>query len=163
MKIFPKKDYSIELNNDSSLAISELKNQTLPKEQFVSDWNNQTFIGEIDKNVFEIKLSKKLYGELCILKGKLNNRKGIIEIRTSKIFKIIFLSLVLLAISGIIAAIIQNKLNVIFPLFMTILVMRFIFLEFGFRIISKSGINKLTEIIGIKELKKRCTTSVKPK
>ena len=160
MKIFPQKDYSIELKNDSSLAISELKNQTLTKDQFVSDWNNQTFIGEIDKNAFEIKLSKKLYGELCILKGNLNNRKGIIEIRTSKIFKIIFLSMVLLAISGIITAIIQNKLNVIFPLFMTILVMRFIFLEFGFRIISKSGINKLTEIIGIKELKKRCTTSV---
>ena len=60
MKIFPKNDYSIELNIDSSLAISELKNHTLPKEQFVTNWNNQAFIGKIEKNEFEIKLSKKI-------------------------------------------------------------------------------------------------------
>lgn len=151
MKIFPKKDYYIELNSDSSLAISELKNQTLSNEQFVTNWNNQTFIGKIEKDKFEIKLSKKLFGEFCVLNGKLKNQRGTIQIRTGKIFKIIFLAIVLFALSGIITALIQNKLSVIFPLVMTILVMRFIFLELGFRIISKSGITKLTEIIGIKE------------
>ncbi len=60
MKIFPEKDYSIELNKDSSLAISELKNQTLSKEQFVTNWNNQSFIGKVETNEFEVKLSKKL-------------------------------------------------------------------------------------------------------
>ena len=37
---------------------------------------------------------------------------------------------------------------------MTILVMRYIFLELGFRLVSKSGIDKLTEIIGIKKINK---------
>ena len=154
MKIFPEKDYSIELNIESSLAISELENQTLSKEQFVSNWNNQAFIGKIGKNEFEVRLSKKLVGEVCVLKGKLENEKGTLKIRTGRIFKIIFIAIVLFALSGIITAIIQNKLKVIFHLVMTILVMRFIFLELGFRVISKSGITKLTEIIGIKKLKK---------
>jgi len=42
MKIFPEKDYSIELNKENSLAISELKNQTLSEEQFVTNWNNHS-------------------------------------------------------------------------------------------------------------------------
>jgi len=152
MKLFPEKDYSIELNKDSSFAISELKNQTLSKEQFVTNWNNQSFIGKIEKNEFEVKLSKKLIGEFCVLKGKLENEKGTLEIRTGRIIKIIFIAIVLFAGSGIITAIFRTDLELIFHLVMTILVMRFIFLELGFRLVSKSGINKLTEIIGIKTL-----------
>ncbi|WP_058105648.1 hypothetical protein [Maribacter dokdonensis] len=154
MKMFPENVYSIELNNDYFVGISELKNQTLSKEQFVTDWNSQTFIGIIEKNEFEVKLSKKLIGEICILKGKLENKKGTLEIRTGRIFKIIFIAILLFALSGIITAIIQKEFEVIFHLIMTVLVMRYIFMELGFRIISKSGINKLTEIIGINKLNK---------
>jgi hypothetical protein len=150
MKIFPESDYSIELNNDSVFAISELKKRTLSKEQFVANWNNQTFIGEIKENEFEIKLSKKLFEEFCVVNGKLDNRKGRLKIRTSKIFKIIFVAIVLFSLSGIIVAIIQNKLEVIFKVVLIIPVMRFFFLELGFRIASKCALNKLTEIIGIK-------------
>ncbi|KUO69142.1 MAG: hypothetical protein APF83_12315 [Lutibacter sp. BRH_c52] len=154
MKIFPEKEYSIELNKDSLLGISELKNQTLSEEQFVTNWNNQPFIGKIDKNEFEVKLSKKLIGEFCVLKGKLENQKGTLEIRTGRIIKIIFVAIVLFAVSGIITAIIRTELELIFHLVITILVMRYIFLELGFRLVSKSGIDKLTEIIGIKKINK---------
>jgi hypothetical protein len=150
MKIFPESDYSIELNNDSISAISELKKLTLSKEQFVANWNNQTFIGEIKENKFEIKLSKKVFGEFCVVNGKLENRKGKLKIRTSKIFKIIFVAIILFSLSGIIVAIIQNKLEVIFKGVMIILVVRFFFLELGFRIASKYTLNKLIETIGIK-------------
>ena len=151
MKIFPKKDYSIELNKDSSLAISELKNRTLSKEQFVTNWNNQSFIGKVEANEFEVKLSKKLIGEFCVLNGKLENGKGTLKIQTGRIIKIIFIAIVLFAISGIITAIFRTEFQQIFHLVMTILVMRII-MELGFRFVSKKGINKLTEIIGIKTL-----------
>ena len=149
MKIFPESDYSIELNSDSMSAISELKKRTLSKEQLVANWNNQTFIGEIKKNEFELKLSKKLLGEFCVVNGILDNRNGILKIRTGKILKIIFVSIVLFSFSGIIVAIIQNKLELIFKVVVTILIMRFFFLELGFRIASKCALNKLIEIIGI--------------
>ena len=155
MKIFPENDYSIELNNDCSFAIVALENKTLSKEQFVANWNNQAFIGEIENNEFEVNLSKKLIGEICVFKGKLKNRKGMLEIRTGKIFKIIFIVIILFVLSGIITAIIQNKLEVAFKSALTIFIMRYFFLEFGFRIVSKIGINELTKVIGIKKLTKK--------
>lgn len=151
MRLFPKNNYSIELNDNSNSAILNLKNQTLSKEQFVANWNNQTFIGEIQKNAFEITLSKKLLGELCVLSGKLENGKGNIEIRTGKIFKIIFVAIALFIFSGIIASIIQNKLELIFQLAISILIVRFVFLELVFRIVSRIALTKLTQIIGIKK------------
>ncbi|WP_432671544.1 hypothetical protein [Flavobacterium sp. SM2513] len=152
MKIFPESDFSIELNNDRISAILELKKHTLSKEQFVANWNKQTFIGEIRENEFEIKFSKKLLGEFCVLNGKLENKKGRLKIRTGIILKIIFLAMVLFCLSGIIVSIIENKLDVIFDMVMTILGMRFIFLELGFRLASKIMLNKLTEVIGIKKI-----------
>lgn len=154
MKIFPQNSYSIELNNDSITSISELKKHTLSKEQFVANWNSQTFIGKINENEFEIKLSKKLFGELCVLNGKLENKKGAVEIRTGKIFKIIFVIIVLFCLSGIITAIVEDELELVFPSIIAVLIMRFIFLELGFRFVSKSAINKLIETIGIKKTNK---------
>ncbi|MWB93164.1 hypothetical protein GON26_02230 [Flavobacterium sp. GA093] len=154
MKIFPESNYSIELNIDSKLAVSKLENQTLSKEQFVTNWNNQSFIGIIKENEFEIKLSKQISGEFCILNGKLENKKEKIEIRTGKIFKIIFLLIISFTLSAIILAIIQNKLELIFYYLLTILIIRFVFLELGFKIVSKITVNKLTEIIEIKQINK---------
>jgi hypothetical protein len=152
MKIFPESDYLIELNNDSMSAISELKKHTLSKEQFVANWNNQNFIGEIKENEFEIKRSKKLFGEFCVLNGKLENKEGRLKSRTSIILKIIFVAIILFCVSGIIVSIIENKLDLIFDVVKTVLVMRFVFLELGFRLASKCILNKLTEVIGIKKI-----------
>jgi len=152
MKIFPEKDYFFELNKDCLLAISDLKNQTLPEEQFTVKWNNQSFIGKVERNEFKLKILKKIIGEFCVIKGKLENKKGTLEIRTGKIIKIIFAAIVLFALSGIITAIIRTEWELIFHLTMTILVMRFIFLELGFKLASKSGIIKLSKIIEIKKI-----------
>lgn len=150
MKIVPKNDYLIELTNHSAQAILKLKNQTLHKEQFITNFKNQTFIGEIKESEFEIKLSEKLFGEFCVLNGKLEGKTGIIEIKTTRIVRIIFIATMLFVFSGIIVAIIQNKLRLILPMFMTILIMRFIFIELTFSLVSKRLLNKLIEIIEIK-------------
>ena len=157
MKIFPEKDYSIELNQNSSFAISELKNQTLSEEQYVVNWSKQPFIGKIERNEFQIKLSKKILGEFCVLNGKLEKKKGILKIRTSKRLKFFFIVIILFMFCCIISAIIQNDLKVVFGLIINILVMRYILLELGFRIASKTGIKKLTEIIGINKRTEKIT------
>jgi hypothetical protein len=58
MKIFPEIDYLIELNNDSMSTLYRVKKTDFIKRTVRSKWNNQTFIGEIIENEFEIKLSK---------------------------------------------------------------------------------------------------------
>jgi len=152
MKLFPKQYYSIELQNDSSISIAELKNHTLSDEQFVSNWNNQVFIGKINNNEFKIKLSKNLYGKFCTLKGKLENKSGVLEIGISRMIKIWFFVIVIFITTGFITAVVENKHEVLPPLLIAIIVFRLIFIELGFRIISKNALKKLTEIIGIKKL-----------
>ena len=151
MKLFPINKYAIELFNDSAFALSNLKNHTLSKEQYVANYNKQDFIGLVQENEFELKLSKKLSGECCVAHGILENKTGTIEIRTSQTFKIIFVAIALFAFSGIAIAIIQNKTESIAPLVISILLLRFVFLELVFHLVSKSILFKLTHHIGIKK------------
>lgn len=75
MKLFPINKYELKLTRESSKALSELENQTLSKEQFVTQWNNQAFIGKVGKDEFELIPSKKLIGQICVLKGNLKMKK----------------------------------------------------------------------------------------
>jgi len=61
--------------------------------------------------------------------------------------------------SGIIVSIIQNKLQLIFHIIINILIIRFIFLELGFRIVSKFALNELTKVIGIKRINHHTTAT----
>jgi len=151
MKLFPKNRYAIELLNDNESSLSNLKNNTLSKEQFVANYNKQVFIGWIDENEFKLQLSKKLYGTCCVLRGKIENKMGTVEIQISLTFKIIFLAIALFVFSGIIAAIIQNKTEAIAPLLIAILLTRFVFMQCIFYWVSKRAQQKLTDLIGIKK------------
>ena len=156
MKIFPTKKYSITLKTNSSDAISELQKTTLSDEQFVADWNKQTFIGKIRESEFEVKLSKKTYGALCVLKGKLEKDNGILEISVNRIFKIIIVVFYLWPIVGFIISLIKygfkNSTDLIFITIMFPFFVRFAMVELIFRIVSNIGLNKLIKIIGIKKI-----------
>ena len=153
MKIFPIKKYSIVLINGREKVISELKKDTLSDEQFVSNWNKQTFIGKVNETNFEIKLSKKLYGDFCVFKGILEEKKGSLEIEINKTFKIILSVIFLIPIIGFLTSLFkngfENSVELIFPTIMFIIILRFVLIELGFQIISKNGINKLCKIIRI--------------
>ncbi len=155
MKIYPTKKYSIDLINERSKILSELESKTLSEEQFVSNWNRQTFIGKIDEYNFEVMLSKKIYGSFCIFKGKLEEQKGTLEIEISKTFKIVFFAIFLFTIFGFLISLIQNGFNnsieLIFPTIMFVIILRFIFIEFGFKIISNKGVNELSKIMELKK------------
>ena len=154
MKLFPKNDYSIELYKDYAQCFSELESKTLSKEQFVTSWKNQVFIGKVGTSEFEVQLSIAIFGAVCVFRGKLENDKGTLELRAGRLFKIIFIVMVLFVFSGIITALLQQKLEVLFPIVITIFIMRFVYLDLCFRIVAKIGIKKLTEIIGIKKIEK---------
>ncbi len=153
MNLFPKEKYFITLKNESANAILKLKNQTLTKEQYVSDWNKQTFIGKVENNEFEVKISNKIYGEFCLLIGKFNNNKGTIQIQITNTLKIIVILLIFSALLGVITSIIYNKPLEILYSILSILTTKFIFLDLGFRYFSKIGLKKLTEIVEVKEIK----------
>ncbi|MFD2910134.1 hypothetical protein ACFSX9_15495 [Flavobacterium ardleyense] len=155
MKIYPLKKYSFVFINERSKAISELQKETLSDEQFVSDWNKQTFIGKINEPNFELKLSKNLYGSFCVFKGSLNEKNGTLEIEINKIFKVILFAIFLFPIFGLITSLFKNgfknSIELFLPTIFFIIILRFIFIELAFRIISKIGIEKLNRIIAIEK------------
>lgn len=153
MKIYPIKKYSITLINGRSKAMSELQKETLSDEQFVSDWNKQIFLGKVNETNFELKLSKKIYGNFCVFKGQLEDKNGTLEIIINNTFKVILFVVFLFPIFGFLTSIFKNgfknSIELLLPTIFFILILRFVFIELGFRIISKIGVNKLSKIIGI--------------
>jgi len=155
MKVFPKKAYSVRLKKNIKELLPELKKQTLSKEQYVFDWNNQVFIGEIKLSEFEVKVSKQIYGEFCVFKGRFNNKKGIIEIQTSRLIKIGFILMSVFAFSGIITALLQNEYKALLLIALTPIILKYSFLDNGFRIVTEIGLKKLTNVLEIIEITKK--------
>jgi hypothetical protein len=158
MKIYPTKKYSITLFNEHPKAVFELKKETLRDGQFVSDWNKYSFIGEIDETNFEIKLCKKLYGNFCVFKGRLEGKAGVLEIGIDRTYKFVLFVIFLFPIFGFLTSLFnngfKNSVVLLFPTIMFIVILRFVFIELGFQIISKKGVNKMSEIIGVEKMNK---------
>lgn len=158
MKIFPTNNYEFELINESSDALSELEKNTLITDSLVSEWTKKAFIGQVNKNGFKVISSKSGRGAFCVLEGKLESKKGTLEIRIHKVFRIMLSLIYLFPIIGFTIALFTKEkeiiISLIVPTIMAIIVFRFIFTELAFRIISRNGLRKLTEIIGIRKMKK---------
>lgn len=158
MKLFPKRNFITELSENSSLVMEELKRNTDITDSLVSDWTKKAFRGQVNENGFKIISSEIGSGAICVLNGNFNGKTGKIEIRIHKAFKVMFSILMLMPIIGLGIALltsgIEESLGIIIQMVMGVLFVRFVFIEFSFRIISKTGLDKLSEIIGITELKK---------
>ncbi|MFV8282843.1 hypothetical protein ACNKXS_14955 [Christiangramia marina] len=146
MKIFPEENLIIKLSTDKYNAISELKKNTLHKDQYVGNWNGQQFIGVISESEFQIKLSKRIYGGFCLFQGHLENVHGSLIIKLSKIVKLLFYIIIAFIISGLIVAIVQKNNAIIIQSILSPILF-WIFIQIGFKIISKKGIRKLKETI----------------
>ena len=158
MKIFPTNTYEFELTKESSYALSELEENTLITKSIVSEWTDKKFIGQVNENGFKIISSKSGRGAFCILEGNLKSKKGILKIRIHKAFKILLSFIYFFPIIGFTIALFTKEkeiiISLILPTVMCIIVFRFIITELAFRIISKNGLKKLKEIIGINQLRK---------
>ena len=158
MKLFPAKNFKVELISDYSMSMENLKSNTDITDSLTSDWTKKAFRGQVSENGFKIISSEIGRGAVCVLIGKFDKNTGEIEVRIHKAFKVMFSILMLMPIIGFGLAILSNGIEkstgIIIPTIMGILFVRFIFLELSFRFISNTGINKLTDILRIKELKK---------
>lgn len=158
MKIFPIKNYTFRLINESSETIAELEKNTLITESLTSQYTNKAFIGKISGNKFRVITSKPKSGVFCVLEGKLENKTGTIEITIHKTFQVLLILIFMFPIIGFIISLFTQEtrlsISLIIPTLMSVLIFRFVFLELAFRIISNNGLTKLCEIIQITDLKR---------
>ncbi|MFD0975452.1 hypothetical protein [Salinimicrobium gaetbulicola] len=135
--------------------MADLKRNTKLKSGLLSEYGiKEDFIGQVNQSEFKIISSLVGFGALCVLIGKFENKNGQIEIRFHKAFKILFSIMLSYPIIGFIiiwqTEEIETALNLLPTLIFAFLATRFIFMELSFRIISKIGLNKLTQTLGIK-------------
>ena len=159
MKLFPTKNFMAELRSDYSISMQNLKSSTDITDSLTSDWTKKEFRGQVNEKGFKLISSEIGRGAVCVLIGKFDGKTGEIEVRIHKAFKVMFSILMLMPIIGFVIAILTNGIEksygIIIPTIMGILFVKFIFIELGFRFISNTGINKLTDILTIKELNKK--------
>jgi len=159
MKLFPTKNFKAELRSDYSISMENLKSNTDITDSLTSDWTKKAFRGQVNENGFKLISSEIGRGAVCVLIGKFDGNTGEIEVRIHKAFKVMFSILMLMPIIGFGIAIltsgIEKSIGIIIPAIMGILFVRFVFIELGFRFISNTGINKLTDILTIKELNRK--------
>ncbi|KAA1239368.1 hypothetical protein [Aquimarina sp. RZ0] len=162
MKLFPKRNFIAELSGSSSEAMAELKRNTDITDSLVSDWTKKAFRGQVNKSEFKIISSEIGRGAVCVLNGKFEGKIGEIEVRIHKAFKVMFSILMLMPIFGfgimVLTNGIEKSLGIIIPMAVGIIFVRFLFIELSFRFISKTGLKKLTNIMGIIKLKKTLPT-----
>lgn len=159
MKLFPTKSFQVELTNDCSISIENLKSNTDLTDSLTSSPTNKAFRGQITDRRFKVISSEIGRGALCVLTGEFDGKTGQIEVRIHKAFKIMFSILMAMPVIGFGFAMatngVEKSFGMIVPTLMGIAFVRFVFLELGFRFISSTGINKMTDILSIKELNRK--------
>lgn len=159
MKLFPIKTFDAELRSDYLELMQNLKSNTDITETLTSDWTKKAFRGQVDEKGFKVISSEIGRGAVCVLTGKFKGKTGEIEVRIHNAFKVMFSILMLMPIIGVVITVltkeIENPIGLVIPILMGFVFIRFVFIELSFRLISKTGINKLTNILSIKELKKK--------
>ena len=156
MKLFPTKYFKAELRSDYSISVENLKSNTDVTDFLTSDWTKKAFRGQVNENGFKIISSEIGRGAVCVLIGKFKGKTGEIEVRIHTAFKVMFSILMLMPIIGVVLTLltkeIEKPFGLIVPIIMGFVFIRFVFVELSFRFISNAGINKLAEILSIKEL-----------
>jgi len=152
MKLFPCKNVTVELRDDRATTLNELRRNTKLTVTLVSDYTDKEFIGQVGDSGFKIISSEIGRGAVCVFIGELQDSLGTLEIRIHNAFKIMFIILMLLPIIGFgIAGLLDGIVTAMIPLMiMGIAFVRFVFMELSFRFISKTGLNKLEKITGLK-------------
>lgn len=152
MKLFPCKNVTVELKDDRATTLNELRRNTKLTSSLLSDYTDKEFIGQVSDSGFKIISSEIGRGAVCVFIGELQDSLGTLEIRIHNAFKVMFIILMLLPIIGFgITGILDGIVTSMIPLMiMGIVFVRFVFMELSFRFISKTGLNKLEKIIGIK-------------
>lgn len=154
MKLFPNRNYLIELKDDRVTTLNELRRNTKLKDNLVSEYTAKEFIGQINDSGFKIISSEIGRGAICVFIGELQDSFGNLEIKIHNAFKIMFSILMMMPIIGFGVALftngIENAIGIILPMVMGVVFVKFVFIELSFRYSSKNGLKKLNKLIGIK-------------
>ena len=151
MKLFPAKNYILELSDNSSKILVDLKQSTLLSDSLISKWTKKTFIGQVSDDGFKLISSDiERGGVFCVLEGEVKNKSILLQIRMHKVFQFLTAILMLMPILGIGIVTYQNgfsdSIRIIITMFVALLILRFLIIEQAFKFVSKRSLMKLENV-----------------
>ncbi len=153
MKIFPTKNYKIELTENPEKYIELLKLKTFEKETLSTTLTNKEFIGRINENHFEIIGSEAGIGAFTVLKGDFLDDSVSVVAEINKPFKILIAILFVFGLVGISFNVFKigfpKAFGMLIPLIMLIGLLRFVFLGFFFKLSLNLIFRKFTSLLNI--------------
>jgi len=159
MTIFPSSSYEFKLINDQSETLERLKRRTEVSESFISKLTDKSFIGKVTNNSFKVISADIGKGSFCTLEGIIKEERGEVFVEINKSFKILFSILMLLPFIAFFIQLFSNQKQfnpiMILVCLGQVLVIRFFFIGFFYKLLSKKSINKLADVIDTEWIKKR--------
>lgn len=158
MTIFPKSDYTFKIVGEETEAMERLKRRTEYSESLTSSITDKSFRGIIKDNTFRIISSEIGRGAFCVLTGEIVNKDGKVHVEINKAFRIllsIFFCFPFVAIIVECASKKEYSITFIAVAILHLLIIRYIFIEFVFRLLSKSSLKRLIDVLDIEYLIKK--------
>jgi hypothetical protein len=153
MKVFPTKNYKIELKDNLEKSIELLKLKTLESNSLSTKLTNKQFIGKINGNHFEIIGSEVGIGAFTVLRGNFTNDSVNIVAEVNKPFKVLISILFIFGMSGISYNVFKigfpGGLGMLVPLAMFIGLLRFVFLGLFFKTSSNLTFGKFSRLLNV--------------
>jgi hypothetical protein len=152
MKIFPNKKQDFILISQQSETIHRLERRTEKSQYLTSQLTDKSFRGIINGNEFKIISAAIGKGAFCVMSGRINSTDGFVTVEIHKFFKVLSSILMFLPIIGLILTDLASKDFLPIMILATILQVigiRFLFIELGFRLLSRESLNRLRDVLDI--------------
>ena len=158
-KVFPIKNYEFEISKESKNVLIDLKKETEISDSLVTVITKKKFIGQVDVDDSNFKLITSVIGKgaFCVFNGKLNGKRGTLNVQIHIAFRILISIWLLLIAFGILSSIVKiglaKSIGLIAMIIIALLILRFAIIELLFNSVANNGIEKLKNAIGIIEIK----------
>lgn len=159
INIFPFSVYEFKLINGQNETFERLERRTLKSDKFSSKYTDKSFIGKIQNNSFKLISSNIGKGAFCTLTGFIKDEHGEILVEINKPFRTLIVAMELFPFLAL-AIQLFSKPNQFSPIMVVVcilqvLIIRFLFVEIFFKIISKQSIKQLSDVLDTEWIRKK--------
>lgn len=151
VKVFPKIELNFKLIDKEDVTLARLKRRTKHSETLTSQYTDKSFIGKVEGTKFRIISSSIGKGAFCVMTGETSSNEGHVKVEIHTGFKVllsIFLSFPIVGITIEALSGSETFWTILIPVAIAqMFVIRFMFIGLVFKILAKSSLNRLRDVM----------------
>lgn len=159
IKLFPTKELKFRLIDGKAETLERFSRRTEKSENLTSQFTEKSFRGLINENEFKVISSVIGAGTFCVMTGQIDLNGGNVSVEIHKAFRVSFIIIFFLLIIGNIGMVVikleEFSSAMVLILVGQILIIRYIIMEFAFRLLSRRSLHRLRKILNIEWIKNK--------